>query len=382
MTADFNDITEAIDAQQAALAMLRVIQGQELSAGQLQVFYRYFVERGVSVTVVVFKEWIAQIQRELDSEESLKQLAEVWTERLGDRASFTPQEAQEFHHQYASVLDTNAIIRQPVVVGYVEREAASAFDLELSQPARNIRWTLLYTVSGQATLKAGIRDISISPGDALLLPPNAIYSLKRSTSARRWNHFYISFHPHTDWRHHLDWPTPAPHVGHVKVPKTERKKIRRVLEDLVDNSLHPSAVMHDLEANLVLQFRLRCSSYFSQSHHRVSDNRIDKAKRFVEEHLSETFTLGQVASAVHMSPSRLAALFKEYTGLSVFSWRNERRLIYAAHLLRSSDQSIANIGAQLGFNDPTYFSRTFRQHIGCSPKAYRHQRQSDVANGL
>lgn len=380
MTTDFNDITEADGARQAALSMLRVIQGSELSPEQLQVFYRYFADRGVSVTVAVFKEWIAQIQRELDSQESLQHLAKVWTERLGQRTGFTAEEAEEFHHQYASVLDTHAIIRQPVVIGYVEREAGSSFDLELSQPTKSSRWALLYTVSGEATLRAGIRDITISPGDALLLPPSAMYSLKRSASARTWNHFYISFHPHTDWRHHLDWPTPAPHVGYVKVPKPERKKVRRVLEELIDNSLHPSTVMHDLEANLLLQMILRCSSYFEDSHHRVSDNRIDKAKGFIEEHLSEAFSLEQVASAAHMSPSRLAALFKEHTGLSVFSWRNERRLIQAAHLLRSSDRPIAHIGAQLGFNDPTYFSRTFRQHIGCSPKAYRYQRQSDLAS--
>ncbi|WP_372764348.1 arabinose operon transcriptional regulator AraC [Litorivivens sp.] len=378
MTEDFNDITEAGELQQTAMTMLRVIQRHNLPEEQLRRFHHYFVNRGVSVTLAVFRDWITQIQRELDSQASLKELATHWTKRLGERDTFTQQEAEELHHQYASVLDTNAIIRQPVVIGLAEREAGSPFDVELSQPARNIRWVILYTVKGQATLKAGIRDMRIGPGDVLLLPPNAMYHLNRSPDSARWNHYWLSFHPHTDWRHHLDWPMPAPHVGHVNVPQSERNRIRTILNDLMDNSLHPTAVMHDLEANLLLQFILRCRSYFPDSHHRVSDERVENAKRFVEEHLSEAFTLEQVAEAVYMSPSRLAALFKSHTGLSVFSWRNERRLIQAAHRLRSSDEPISSIGTQLGFSDPTYFSRTFRQHIGCSPKQYRNQQQSDL----
>ncbi len=178
---------------------------------------------------------------------------------------------------------------------------------------------------------------------------------------------------HTDWHHQMQWPSISPGVGFISIPEHEQSRTQQLLSDLIDNNLTPSVVMHDLEANLLHQFILRCRSYFDHGEQRMIDSRIEKAKRYIEQHLAEPFTLEQVSAAAHLSPSRLTALFKAHTDKSVFSWRNERRLIQAASLLRNSDLSIAQIGTQLGFTDATYFSRTFRQHIGCSPRQYRYQ---------
>lgn len=370
MSEDFKDITEAADSRLAAMAMLRLIQGYELSDKQLNDFYHYFLARGTSVTLSVFRDWIKQAPEQAE----LRQLAVQWTELLGERSELSDEEAERFHHQFAERFDATAVLKQPLVIGFAERQARQAFDVALTDSKRNIRWTLHYTVAGQATLQTSIKHITVAPGDVLLLPPHAEYQLTRSDNEPTWNHFYLSFHPHTDWQHHLQWPTPLTDIGLVSIPHAERARAQGILDDLIDNSLHPSPVMHDLEANLLQQFILRCRSYFDEGQHRAGDNRIDRAKRFIEEHLSEAFTLEQVATAANVSPSRLSALFKEHTGKSVFSWRNERRLIGAANLLRSSELPIASIGMQMGFSDPTYFSRTFRQHIGCSPKQYRYQR--------
>ena len=46
----------------------------------------------------------------------------------------------------------------------------------------------------------------------------------------------------------------------------------------------------------------------------------------------------------------------------------------AAELLLSTGRRVADIAAQCGFQDASYFTRTFREHRGCSPAEYRRNR--------
>lgn len=50
---------------------------------------------------------------------------------------------------------------------------------------------------------------------------------------------------------------------------------------------------------------------------------------------------------------------------------NEMRMTIAQHQLVETEQSVQDIAARVGFDDPLYFSRLFRKHHGVSPSEYR-----------
>ena len=54
----------------------------------------------------------------------------------------------------------------------------------------------------------------------------------------------------------------------------------------------------------------------------------------------------------------------------------EVRLRKAAELLLATERGVAEIGAQCGFLDASYFTKTFREWAGCAPSEYRKQVQS------
>ena len=64
-------------------------------------------------------------------------------------------------------------------------------------------------------------------------------------------------------------------------------------------------------------------------------------------------------------------LFKEQFGVSIGVFLTERRITHAKYLLRFSDTSIDSIAASCGFDDPNYFSRTFKHVEGISPSKFR-----------
>ena len=81
----------------------------------------------------------------------------------------------------------------------------------------------------------------------------------------------------------------------------------------------------------------------------------------------------ELASLVDMSARNLSRRFQRATGQTIKQYLLALRLQLAMDWLRHSDLSIADIAAQLGFGDSSYFSKCFRQHFSESPGHYRQQ---------
>lgn len=91
----------------------------------------------------------------------------------------------------------------------------------------------------------------------------------------------------------------------------------------------------------------------------------------MSDNLHRPLSVEDVARHTCLSPSRLSHLFSEKFGKSVMRWREEQRIQFACHLLRLSNTPVKQIAAQVGFEDPLYFSRVFRKYTGISPKLFR-----------
>jgi AraC family transcriptional regulator of arabinose operon len=87
-------------------------------------------------------------------------------------------------------------------------------------------------------------------------------------------------------------------------------------------------------------------------------------------------TVGSLAEAVNMSPSRFAHLFTAQVGISPMRTLRLIRLQHAARLLRYTSHPVGAVAAASGFSTIFDFSRQFRRQHGVSPRDYRAQWQS------
>ncbi len=101
-----------------------------------------------------------------------------------------------------------------------------------------------------------------------------------------------------------------------------------------------------------------------------------QAKAYINSHYREKMYLSQIADAVHLNHQYLSVLFKKETDLSVSDYIAEVRMEHARFLLRNTTDSIGTIAEAVGYPDPQYFSRRFRQIVGRSPQAYRAQNKT------
>lgn len=97
----------------------------------------------------------------------------------------------------------------------------------------------------------------------------------------------------------------------------------------------------------------------------------EKAVLFLQEHYREQITLKDLSEAAGLSENYFGEYFKNVTGKTPFQYLNEYRIERAAERLRGSDLSVTDISLECGFNDLSYFIKTFRKAYGISPNRYR-----------
>ncbi len=102
---------------------------------------------------------------------------------------------------------------------------------------------------------------------------------------------------------------------------------------------------------------------------------LERALRYLEERVDGNVHVGELAAMVGVSPSHLAALFRDATGGGVIAHHLALKMARARHLLDTTDLPVGEVGRRVGIDDPFYFSRRFRITHGVAPTAYRDQRK-------
>lgn len=98
---------------------------------------------------------------------------------------------------------------------------------------------------------------------------------------------------------------------------------------------------------------------------------LKKALAFMRANYDNQITLADIADAAGISPKYLCTFFKEMTDKTPFEYLNVYRVERAARKLINSDSPVTQIAYSCGFNDLSYFIKTFKQIKGVTPKNFR-----------
>ena len=104
----------------------------------------------------------------------------------------------------------------------------------------------------------------------------------------------------------------------------------------------------------------------------ATDPRVAQVLRRLSENPAHRHDLGELATDVHLSPSRLRHLYKRERGESIgVQTLLALRLRQAALLLELTAKRVGEVAYETGFGSPAYFTRQFTRRYGLSPTAYR-----------
>ncbi len=103
----------------------------------------------------------------------------------------------------------------------------------------------------------------------------------------------------------------------------------------------------------------------------VALSHIPQLEALIRAHLADGWQVTDYAQALRLSDRHLRRLCLEATGLSTHGFIAATRLREACRLLAYTRMQVQEVGFALGFDDPAYFVRVFRQGMNLSPTEYR-----------
>lgn len=101
------------------------------------------------------------------------------------------------------------------------------------------------------------------------------------------------------------------------------------------------------------------------------ENTIERAKAYIQKHISEDLSVEKIAESCYLSRSHFAREFKRCTGDSVMDYVIQKRMELAVSLMKQGEKSQKKIASSVGYSDLKYFQRSFKKHTGCTVKEYQ-----------
>ncbi len=101
------------------------------------------------------------------------------------------------------------------------------------------------------------------------------------------------------------------------------------------------------------------------------NSNLKKAIAYIVEHYQQELFLEDVAKELNFSSSYLSKLFKKELGINFNKIVTKKRIEEAKKLLLKTEYSINEISFEVGYQEPNYFCRIFKQEEGITPLKYR-----------
>lgn len=111
--------------------------------------------------------------------------------------------------------------------------------------------------------------------------------------------------------------------------------------------------------------------YFSDSPQDRRDYRkimqLKKVLDYMEANYSSPVTLEQLSASVNMSPKYFCRFFYQMTHRTPIDYLNYQRIEHASYQLATTDVSVTEVAYNCGFNDLSYFIKTYKKYKGITP---------------
>lgn len=94
---------------------------------------------------------------------------------------------------------------------------------------------------------------------------------------------------------------------------------------------------------------------------------IKKAIRYIQSNYDQNISIADISDQAGVSKYYFCRIFKEITGYTTVRYLNILRCTNAKKLLQSGKHSVEEAALLCGFDNLSYFSKTYKKHMGCLP---------------
>lgn len=227
----------------------------------------------------------------------------------------------------------------------------------------------MFCSEGEGFVKVQDEHFSVSAGDMICLPKGVTHQYG-SSEHKPWTLYWVHFdgeHAQDYWQH-MNIPS-----NQVVVSVGSHPKIISDFETLFSARQTGYSMKAFIHAAQCLKQMLTYIALLSGKHMQSARNQIDldTIQAMMQASLNSDIHLEELARQANLSKYHFSKRYKELTGYSPIQHFIHLKIERACYLLDISSQPISQVSANLGYDDPHYFSRLFKKTTGLSPREYR-----------
>lgn len=244
---------------------------------------------------------------------------------------------------------------------------------------------IIYVTRGSVKITVWSNTYHVKEGDIVILLPHVIHSIEqfKSNAAEYFNIvFHFSLFENSEENICFDKYL-KPFITHEKSVNCYEQKgshlntcLTPLLLSLIENRRESYTTCEYLvKSNLFLIMHYLNQNCIHADKNEIllqtNYHKIKTALYHVQNSYAKNITVKEAAKLCGFSASHFMKLFKELTGMSFTAYLVNYRLELSAKQLIKTDQKIIDIATNCGFNNHSYFSRTFQKKYGLTPAKYR-----------
>lgn len=268
--------------------------------------------------------------------------------------------------------DTSQIFSRIPEIVYVTPQTTRHRRIQRSIHRHTLITELGFVYQGEGTYLCDGYSYPIRPGDFLLYNQGGMHAVESASEMEIGTYFFGIANMQLTG-HDLGWMT-EPEKGFVRPAQqniAHTSQTCQMVYDLISSDqLSRRVAAHHMFIGLLLS-ALDCPSdsrSLLQNRDTVLAMRI---QQYISLHFAEPLTLKSIAEDLNISPYYAAHVFKDQLGISPINFMIDCRIGEAQNLLISTDFSVTQIGAMVGYESSSHFNAIFRQKVGMPPLRYR-----------
>lgn len=166
----------------------------------------------------------------------------------------------------------------------------------------------------------------------------------------------------------------------LRLDEEEVKRLRILFNVLEEEFEEKDQSQEEMLRILLKRFIIRCTRMAKDQILKNNDSQsdIDIVRKFnvlVEEHFKEKKSVSEYAELMFKSPKTITNVFSKYSEDSPLQVIHKRVIMEAKRMLLYTDKTAKEIGFELGYSDPSQFSKLFKNHAGKTTTEFKNSKQ-------
>ncbi|WP_100407357.1 helix-turn-helix transcriptional regulator [Bacillus solitudinis] len=243
----------------------------------------------------------------------------------------------------------------------------------------------VYLEKGEASFQIGTTLHQLKAGEAVFVPSgglHAAYPLNNS-EFRLYaivfdSNFLSSFSYDAIQHKYLDLLNTESPFPIISQTNSWEKNIIHYLQKII-SLFQTRDIAYELEikADLLLIFSLFIKHHstklvaFRDPIEQEKIARLKQVLQFIQDNYPHKLTIYELATLVRMSEGHFSRFFKSLVHKTPIGYINSIRINHATRLLKETDRKIVDIAMDVGFENQSYFIKTFKKQKKCTPNSFR-----------